>query len=199
MFGHMTPVTVLLIAVGLAMDAFAVSVTYGISFRHRDHLGAAKLSGAFGAFQAGMPVVGWICGTALLGVVQAVDHWVAFGLLGLVGGKMIGGALARQPDERYQEGLRTDAQTVLALALATSIDALAVGLSLSLLGARLLGPVLVIGLVTLVTSYAGVVLGYEFKHLLGQRSRRGVQVMGGLILVGLGIKIVFEHLGLWPG
>jgi manganese efflux pump family protein len=191
----MTPVTLVLVALGLAMDAFAVSMTYGISFRHRDHRGAFKLSSAFGAFQAGMPVVGWLCGTGLQRVVQAFDHWVAFGLLALVGGKMIAEAFGRGENRLGTAVLPTDNRTVLMLAVATSIDAMAVGLSLSLLGVRLLGPILVIGLVTLVVSYAGVVLGYELKTWLGERWRRAVHAAGGLVLLAIGLRIVIEHLG----
>jgi putative Mn2+ efflux pump MntP len=191
----MSPVTLLLVALGLAMDAFAVSMTYGISFRHRDHRGAVKLSCAFGAFQAGMPVVGWLCGAGLQQIVAAFDHWMAFGLLGLVGGKMIVEALARGASRPGTVVLSTDNRTVLLLAVATSIDALAVGFSLSLLGVRLFGPVLVIGLVTLVMSYTGVVLGYELKTWLGERWRRAVHAAGGLVLLAIGLRIVLEHLG----
>jgi putative Mn2+ efflux pump MntP len=191
----MTPVTLLLVALGLAMDAFAVSMTYGISFRHRDHRGAVKLSTAFGAFQAGMPVVGWLFGTGLQHLVEAFDHWVAFGLLALVGGKMIVEALAAGENRLGMAVLPTDTRTVLLLAVATSIDAMAVGFSLSLLGVRLVGPVLVIGVVTLAISYLGVVLGYELKALLGARWRRAVHVVGGLVLFAIGIHILVEHLG----
>ncbi len=191
----MTPVTLLLVALGLAMDAFAVSMTYGISFRHRDHRGAVKLSAAFGAFQAGMPIVGWLCGAGLLKVAAPFDHWVAFGLLALIGGKMIAEALGRGESRSDTLALSTDNRTVLVLAVATSIDALAVGFSLSLLGVRLVGPVLVIGVVTLVMSYTGVVLGYELKAWLGERWRRAVHAVGGLVLVAIGLRIVLEHLG----
>jgi putative Mn2+ efflux pump MntP len=191
----------LLIAAGLAMDAFAVSVAYGMSFRRRDHRSAAKLSGAFGVFQAGMPIIGWTCGTGLRRFIDTYDHWVAFGLLLLVGGKMVLQALRERTNPSAMAVLPTDTRTVLLLAVATSIDAMAVGLSLSLLGVRLLGPVLVIGGVTLVVSYTGVVLGYEFRSLLGERWHRGVLVGGGLVLVGIGLQIVCEHLGLlsWLG
>jgi putative Mn2+ efflux pump MntP len=195
----LTLAMLLLIATGLAMDAFAVSVAYGMSFQHRDHGSAAKLSGAFGTFQAGMPVIGWVCGTGLRQFIDAYDHWVAFGLLAAVGGRMVLEALRERGDQPGRAALPTDTRTVLLLAVATSIDAMAVGLSLSLLGVQLLGPVFVIGLVTLVVSYVGVVLGYEFKSLLGQRWRRSVLVVGGLVLVGIGLHIVCDHLGLLAG
>jgi putative Mn2+ efflux pump MntP len=115
--------------------------------------------------------------------------------LALVGGKMIAEALTRGENRLGTAALPTDNRTVLLLAVATSIDAMAVGLSLSLLGVSLFGPVLVIGLVTLVISYAGVVLGYELKTWLGERWRRAVHAAGGLVLLAIGLRIVVEHLG----
>ncbi len=191
----MAPATLVLVAVGLAMDAFAVSIAYGISFKHRDHRAAVKLSTAFGAFQAGMPIAGWLCGISLHHIVEAFDHWLAFLVLALIGGKMIVEARSEGRAPIGTTAPPTDLKTLLLLAIATSIDALAVGFSLSLLGVRLWGPVAVIGLVTLAMSYGGVVLGYELKSLLGERWRRLVQAAGGLVLLAIGLHILIEHLG----
>lgn len=190
----MDPYAVLLIAVGLAMDAFAVSLAYGLSFRRREHRSALKIAGAFGVFQAAMPVLGWFAGLAFRRWIEAVDHWVAFGLLAVIGGKMILDAVRTGPEAEPTTSTFTW-RALLVLAIATSIDALAVGLALSLLAVAILLPVLVIGVVTFVLSYLGIVLGYELTSWLRDRGRRVVQVVGGLILIGIGLKILFEHLG----
>lgn len=184
--------SVLLVAIGLAMDAFAVSIAYGLSFRRREHTSALKIALAFGGFQAGMPVVGWAVGLGLRQWIEAVDHWVALGLLALIGGKMIRDGVKPASDEGVRP-LSLAPLTLLALAVATSIDALAVGLALSVLGIAILMPVVIIGVVTFGISYGGIVLGYEFTSWLRDRGRRAVQVVGGLILIGIGLQIVYTH------
>jgi putative Mn2+ efflux pump MntP len=185
--------TVLIIAVGLAMDAFAVSVTYGLSFRRRRHGDAFKIAAAFGLFQAGMPVLGWLAGLTLRAWFEAFDHWIALGLLCFIGGKMIRDGWRGDPDED-PEPLSHSPGTLLLLALATSIDALAVGLALSVLHVSIGEPVLVIGVVTFVLSYAGIVLGHELTAWLRRHGRRAIQTAGGLILIGIGLRIVYSHL-----
>jgi putative Mn2+ efflux pump MntP len=185
--------TVLLVAVGLAMDAFAVSVTYGLSFSKRHHGRALKVAVAFGSFQAGMPVLGWLVGLGFRGWIEAVDHWIALILLGFIGGKMIRDAWKMSPTDD-QPALSHGTWTLLVLAVATSIDALAVGLALSVLHVSITMPVIVIGIVTFVLSWGGIVLGYEFTAMLRTRGRRAIQLVGGLILIGIGVRIVYDHL-----
>lgn len=183
-------VTLFAIGLGLAMDALAVAVTYGMSFSSRRHLDALKVSGAFGLFQAGMPVLGWAGGLALKGVIEAYDHWVAVLLLGYIGGKMLLGAIRGEESQP----ISTEYRTLVILAVATSIDALAVGLVLACLKVPLLAPIAIFGSVTFVLSYAGVVGGYELRAVFRGRGQRFVQGLGGVILAGIGIRILVEHL-----
>lgn len=179
-------------AVGLAMDAFAVAVACGLAFDRRDHAGATRIAFSFGAFQAGMPVVGWLAGRALREYIGAFDHWIAFGLLGYLGVHMI---LAAIRAYRSGESLTRPGQLrLLALSIATSIDALTVGVALAVLGVRIAQPALVIGVITFAISYLGIVLGHEFERVFRGRMRRNVQVAGGLMLVLIGAQILVEHL-----
>jgi putative Mn2+ efflux pump MntP len=193
--------SVLLIAVGLSMDAFAVAVTYGLSFKRREHRAALEIALAFGAFQALMPLLGWLAGLGLRTWIESFDHWIALAVLAFIGGKMVFDAIAG--GEEPSLAARGDAPggsgvlnrwTLLGLAVATSIDALAVGLALSLLGVSLVLPVVTIGCVTFAISYGGIVLGYEFTAWLRERGRRIIQAVGGLILVAIGVRILVEHL-----
>ena len=184
--------TILFLAVGLAMDAFAVSVACGLAFERREHLRAATIAGSFGLFQTGMPVVGWLAGLGLQRLIHDVDHWVAFGLLTLIGGRMIVEAVRGHTEQRPLAppgNLR-----LLALSVATSIDALAVGLTLAVLRIPILRPVVVIGIVTFAISYLGIILGHELENLLRGRLKRDIQVAGGLVLIAIGLRIVCSHL-----
>ncbi len=187
----MHPADLLLLAIGLAMDAFAVSVSCGFAFPRREHAGALRIALSFGLFQAFMPVLGWAAGLSVRQQIEAWDHWVAFGLLSLIGIKMIREAIASY----RQEGTMSvpDAMTLLALSVATSVDALAVGLSLSFLQVDIATPALIIGIVTFFMSFAGIVLGFELENHLRGRWKRNIQVVGGLILLGIGVRILFEH------
>ena len=192
--GAMDLATMVLLGLALAMDAFAVSVACGLRFDRRRHGGALRIAAAFGGFQAAMPIVGWMAGLTLRNLILGFDHWVAFGLLAFLGARMIHEAL--QAHRRGETIPLPDAARLLVLALATSVDALAVGLTLSLLGAAILLPAAVIGVVTFAVSYLGVVLGYEFEALLQGRAKRDVQILGGIVLIVLGARILLEHLGL---
>lgn len=183
--------TLLLLALGLAMDAFAVSIPCGLSMRRREHLHGLRIAGAFGVFQAGMPLLGWAAGLGIRTFIEEVDHWVVLGLLGYVGGKMCLEALFSPGDPRHHP---LPNSTLLALALATSLDAMAAGLALSVMKTPILLPALVIGVVTFTLSYLGIVMGFEFETLLRGRGRRGVQVAGGLILLGIGLRYFTSHL-----
>ncbi len=181
--------SLLALAVALAMDAFAVSLAAGaalcpVTYRHCFRLGFH-----FGLFQGLMPVVGWLAGRSVLPCIVAWDHWIAFGLLAVLGLRMIREALAGEQEEKPatdpSRGL-----TLIALALATSIDALAVGVTLAVIGVDIFVPALVIGIVALVFSVAGVLLGDRIGRAWGSR----VEILGGLVLISIGGKILFEHL-----
>lgn len=185
--------TLLAIGFGLAMDAFAVSVAYGLSFEDRHHRGAFKVATAFGLFQAGMPVLGWLGGRLLKRWIEPVDHWVALVVLGYLGIHMIVGAWKDEEPVK----ISTDLKVLGTLAVATSIDAMAVGLLIAVLGVSLWVPVGIFGVVTFLVSYAGIVGGFEFKALLRETGRRVVQALGGVVLVAIGVRIVFGHLFGW--
>ena len=170
------------------MDAFAVSVCKGLSVRRLrpSHMVSAALW--FGGFQALMPLIGYFVGLGFADLVAGVDHWIAFVLLGFIGGKMIKEACAKDDTEEHNPDFSFKA--MFALAVATSIDALAVGVSFAFLGVDIWTSVLVIGLMTGAFSALGVQLG----HVFGSRFKSKAEFVGGLILVGIGIKILLEHL-----
>ncbi len=174
-------------AFGLAMDAFAVSVADGSRTPRLRLRRAFALALAFGLFQGLMPLIGWAAGLGFKDFISSADHWVAFGLLGLVGGKMIYGDLRgkAEAEKRPPAG----ATTLLVLAVATSIDALAVGFGLTFVESILL-PALVIGVVTFSLCFAGVHLGHRYSRFGGGKA----QTAGGVILVAIGVKILVEHL-----
>ncbi len=187
-----------LIALGLSMDAFAVSVTSGMCSRDLRPVHALRGAFSFGLFQFLMPIAGWLLGVAFRGYIQGFDHWIAFGLLAFIGGKMaaesFSGTEAACEDEEEAGGARktdiSDGRTLLTLSVATSIDALAVGLSFSLLGTPVLSPAAVIGAIT----FAVCLIGFEFGKRIGAALERWAQTLGGLALVGIGVKILIEHL-----
>jgi putative Mn2+ efflux pump MntP len=181
-------ISICLIALGLAMDAFAVSISCGMHFGRVRFTNALIIALFFGSFQAFMPVIGWYCGIYIEQYVSAVDHWIAFGLLCLVGGRMIYEAF-RKSDKRRTFDPRKISVLFL-LAIVTSIDAFAVGLSLALLQMSIFIPVIIIGSVTLMLSLGGVYLGNRIGAVLGKK----VEVLGGLILIGIGIKTLIDHL-----
>jgi manganese efflux pump family protein len=183
----MSGLEIVLIAVGLSMDAFAVSISSGITLGTINWRAALRVASFFGFFQAFMPCVGWLAGFKLSEYLRAVDHWVVFGLLVWIGGKMLYEAYT-ESDEKAVDAEKLI--ILLGLALATSIDALAVGFSLVFLQVDLIIPVLVIGLVTFVLSYLGVLLGC----CLGSRVSQKIEILGGLILIGIGTKVLLEHL-----
>ena len=194
--GNLTPntagmdmVSVIFIACGLAMDAFAVSVASGFAEKKLRFRYAFKIAFFFGLFQAVMPVVGWLMGFGLRGYIAEVDHWIAFGLLALVGGKMIYESFKLKEAENSSSphGI----YVLLLLSIATSIDALAIGISLTLINVPIIMPAIVIGIVTFIFSYSGVYIGNRFGHFF----ERKIEALGGVILIGIGLKILIEHLG----
>jgi putative Mn2+ efflux pump MntP len=179
--------TLILIAIGLCMDTFAISISCGMSVRKERWRFGLRVAGIFGVCQAVMPLLGWLAGMGLKDLISAVDHWIAFGLLALIGGKMIYESFVLTEKQINPRRMRV----LLVLAVATSIDALAVGLSLALLGVAILVPALIIGCVTFVIAFSGVIVGRQ----AGAAAEKKAEVIGGLILIGIGVKILFEHLG----
>ncbi len=181
--------TVILIAMGLSMDAFAVAVTSGFTVTRLKVGHAMRIALFFGVFQAVMPIVGWLAGSGLKEVVKGVDHWIAFALLSAIGAKMI--YESRKLNKAGDKADCLKLVVLLTLAVATSIDALAVGLSLSFLKVEILAPSAIIGAVTFLMSFAGVYIGKKFGHFFESK----LEVAGGLILIGIGLKILIEHMG----
>ena len=182
----------LLLAVGVSMDAFAVSVCKGLSMKKADLRAQVICGGWFGGFQGLMPLIGFLLGTLFAEAIQAVDHWVAFGLLGIIGVNMLKDAFSGEEAECDCRQADLSAKTMFLMAVATSIDALAVGISLAMAGGvNILAAVSLIGLTTFLLSAIGVKVG----NLFGSRFEKKAQILGGVILILLGTKILLEHLG----
>jgi len=179
---------VLFIAVGLSMDAFAVSVVTGSVYREVKLRHALRMALFFGGFQAVMPIIGFLAGQGLKEYISAYDHWVAFGLLVIVGGKMVYESLTIEAAEKNLDP--SNLVVLLTLSVATSIDALAIGISLSMLTASIVGAAAVIGAVTFGLSYIGILVGKRFGHFFEST----IEILGGLILIAIGVKILVQHL-----
>ncbi len=180
--------TIFLIAIGLAMDCLAVSVSSGCAIRNL-HIGhALQIALFFGFFQALMPVIGWLAGLTLRDLVMEVDHWIAFLLLGAIGSKMIYEAKKLECERRETDPLNL--YVLFILSVATSIDALAVGFTFAFLSVSILLVVLTIGLVTFVISLVGVFVGDYLGHFFEKK----MEMIGGFLLIGIGTKILIEHL-----
>lgn len=184
----------LLIGIGLAMDAFAVSVCKGLAMKKASAKKAAVIGLFFGGFQALMPFIGWLLGTRFERYIVSFDHWIAFVLLGFIGGKMIYEAVKPEDEEAVGEKSDEplDIKELLVLAVATSIDALAVGITFAFLDYPIAEAVLVIGVTTFAISFAGVYIG----NLFGAKYKNKAELAGGIILVLIGVKILLEHLGI---
>lgn len=178
---------ILLISIGLAMDAFAVSICKGLSFKTMSWKKAIIVGLYFGFFQALMPLIGYFLGATFESVVTKVDHWIAFILLGIIGINMIKEAFGN--DEENQND-KVDFKTMIMLAIATSIDALAVGITFAFLKVNMVIATIMIGIVTFAICVIGVKIGNKF----GDKYERKAEVVGGLILIFMGIKILLEHL-----
>ena len=183
-----------LLGVGLSMDAFAVSVCKGLGMRKLNKKQALIIGLYFGGFQALMPFVGWLLGSQFQKYITSIDHWIAFILLGFIGGKMMIEAVREWNEEEVVDVMDapTDHKNMLVLAVATSIDALAVGITFAFLGTPIVEAITIIGITTMVISIAGVVVGNFF----GSRYKSKAEFIGGLVLVLLGLKILLEHLGI---
>ncbi len=181
-------VELFILAVGLAMDAFAVSVCKGLSIRTLKLRQALVVGLWFGLFQALMPLAGWLLGSAFAEMVESVDHWIAFVLLSIIGGNMVREGLSKD-EEELDDSLAFG--IMLMLAVATSIDALAVGISFAFLKVDIVLAVSFIGVVTFAISAVGVKIG----NLFGARYKSKAELLGGLVLILIGFKILLEHLG----
>jgi len=183
----MSASAILFIALGLAMDAFAVSVAGGVAIKRHKLKSALKFGAYFGSFQMAMPVIGWAAGFRLKGFITGIDHWVAFGLLAFIGGKMIYESWKIGDEEKLPSFGR---RQMLVLSVATSVDALAAGLSFAFLQVPIVLPVVVIGTVTFSLSFLGVIIGNTAGHFFEKK----LEAAGGFILIAIGIKILLEHL-----
>ena len=184
----MSLMDIIILGLALSMDAFAVAVTSGFVMRHPSLRHALKMGLFFGGFQALMPVLGWSAGLALRALIMEFDHWVAFVLLALIGAKMVHESMKADPDQGA--GNHFDTLPLLALAVATSIDALAAGVSFAFLRVHIAQAVLVIGGITFSLSFLGVFVGKKFGHFLEHK----VKLLGGIVLIAIGVKILIEHL-----
>jgi manganese efflux pump family protein len=180
--------TVILLAVGLSFDSFAVSVCSGLNLPHIRFFQAAKIAIFFALFQAFMPLIGWLVGNSVKSLIEPVDHWIAFGLLSLIGGKMIIESFSSSEVREIKNPLHI--KVILMLSLATSIDALAVGFSFSTFLEKIFIAIFIIGLVTFIASMLGILLGKK----TGPKINRYAEILGGLILILIGAKILIEHL-----
>lgn len=186
-------IELLLMGVGLAMDAFAVSVCKGLAMRKVNKKQAVIIALFFGGFQALMPFIGWALGIQFESYITSIDHWIAFVLLGFIGGKMIVEAVKPEEDEEIEQmDPPLDLKQLTILAVATSIDALAVGITFAFLDYPIVEAISIIGVVTFIICIAGVYVGNFF----GSKYKNKAEFAGGLILVLLGLKILLSHLGI---
>lgn len=184
---------IFLIGVGLSMDAFAAAVCKGLNQKKFNIKNGFIIALFFGGFQALMPFLGWALGKQFEKYITSIDHWIAFVLLGFIGGKMIYEALTEK-EETQESAVREilDLKEILVLSVATSIDALAVGITFAFLTVNIVSSVTLIGLTTFVISFAGFVIGNKF----GAKYQNKAELLGGIILVLIGFKILLEHTGL---
>jgi putative Mn2+ efflux pump MntP len=184
----MTPFEIIIIALGLAMDASAVSLAAAAAGFAKDGRAKFRLSFHFGLFQFMMPVLGWLMGMAFVSYFKSVDHWIAFLLLGFVGARMIREGMDKSPEIRKKDPSR--GMTMVMLSIATSIDALAIGLSLAMLEVNILYPSIMIGVITAGLSLLAIKIGTRLGMAFGKR----MEIFGGLVLILIGSRILFSHL-----
>lgn len=180
---------IIIIAIGLAMDAFAVSICKGLSMKKMSWKKGLIIGGYFGFFQALMPLVGYLLGIGFQDKVTGIDHWIAFILLGIIGINMIKEALSKEDDEKNDS---VNFKEMIVLAIATSIDALAVGITMAFLEVNIALAITIIGIITFAISVTGVKIG----NIFGNKYEKKAELAGGVILILMGIKILLEHLGI---
>ncbi len=183
----MSLITVFLVAVGLGIDAFSVAIGIGAVNNKKSWGPVLRLSTAFGLFQFFMPMIGWLAGLTVVEIIASFDHWIAFGLLALVGGKMIWEGFEKESVEHCED--QTRGWPLLMLSVATSIDALAVGFSFSVLKNPILLPAVIIGIVCFLMTITGMLFGKVLAKLFGKK----VEIFGGLVLIAIGVKILIDH------
>jgi len=184
--------TLLALALGVSADAFAVALGKGLHIRRLTVRDAGAIALAFGLFQGVMPALGWLLGSTFRNAITEIDHWVAFGLLAGIGGKMIHEAVTSGEDEEEDED-HIGFRELLVLAVATSVDALAVGIGFAFLDVEIVSAAVTIGVITAGVSLAGVLVG----HRAGIRFRGPAEILGGAILILIGLRILLDHLGVW--
>jgi len=180
-------ISTILISVGLAMDCFAVSISAGTTGKNFTRKNLLYMAVSFGGFQTAMTLLGWVAGSGLKNFIESFDHWIAFGLLAVIGAKMLKEGLEK---EEENHGDYTSGKALILLSIATSIDALAVGISFSVLKSGLLLPSIFIGAASFGFTILGGFIGNKAGELLGKRA----EIAGGLILIGIGVRILLEHL-----
>lgn len=178
-----------LIGVGLSMDAFAVAICKGLKMQKLNYKQTFIIALFFGGFQAIMPLLGWLLGTSFERYITDIDHWIAFALLAFIGGKMIVEAFKNEEEE---DSGKFDIKELFLMAIATSIDALAVGITFAFLQTDIVSSITIIGCTTFVLSALGVFIGHKF----GAKYKNRAEIAGGVILVLIGVKILLEHLGI---
>ncbi len=184
----MNTLTIIGIAIGLSMDAFAVAVAGSVALGRITGRQVFRFAFHFGLFQALMPIIGWLAGRTAAGFIQSWDHWIAFALLLLIGGKAIHEALKGGEDQSERSD-PTRGLSLIMYSVATSIDALAVGLSMALIGTEIIMPAIIIGIITASLTTVGMVFGSRLGTKFGTR----MEIAGGIVLIGIGIKILLSH------
>ncbi|MEK7086104.1 MAG: manganese efflux pump MntP family protein [Patescibacteria group bacterium] len=181
--------SIILIALGLSIDSFAVSISCGLKAKILKFSNIIKTALIFGIFQGGMAITGWTVGSSFKKIITGMDHWIAFILLAIIGIKMIYESQNRRTEEEKQNLFSASALVI--LGIATSIDALAVGIGFAFLEVPIVNATLIIGTSTILLSSVGLIIGNKIGHLF----EKGIQILGGMVLIGIGIKILVEHLG----
>jgi len=184
----MSLLTIFLLAIGLGIDAFSVAIGVGAANQKKSWAPVLRLSLAFGSFQFVMPLIGWLAGSTVVSLIENFDHCIAFALLAMVGGKMIWEGFEAENDEERAD--QTRGLPLLLLSIATSIDALAVGFSFSLLKTPILFPAMIIGVVCFAMTAVGMIFGKGLARIFGKK----VEILGGLVLIAIGVKILIEHI-----
>ncbi len=184
----MNLLTILLIALALAMDAFAVSIASGIAIKNLRIRHALTIAAWFGLFQAIMPLLGWFSGIGLRSIIAGIDHWVVFGLLFLIGCKMTYESFQLDPIKNRIDP--TKIHVIFYLSIATSLDAFAAGISFAILHISVVTPILIIGIVTFILSFTGVLIGERGAHFFEKK----IEMAAGIILIAIGIKVLISHL-----
>lgn len=186
----MNIISIIILSIGLSMDTFAVSITSGFTIRELKIKKILTISLCFSFFQAFMPVIGWLAGLGLKIYIMAIDHWIAFFLLSLIGLKMIYEGIKKRNENKENKKTEMNILNLIGLSIATSIDALVIGISFAFMDTSIILSILIIGLVTFLFSISGIYIG----KLYGQKIDKKIEIIGGLILIGLGTKILLEHI-----